>query len=79
MRKDFSDSSGCLGAKERWLVEQICSNNKKKCCKKNGTTKDQMKKGSEEWMDDEAEALFSVFADEEIQRNSDLVVASKDE
>lgn len=38
-----------------------------------------MKKGSEEWMDDEAEALFSVFADEEIQRNSDLVVASQDE
>lgn len=38
-----------------------------------------MKKGWEEWMDDEAEAPFSVFADQEIQRNSDSVVASKDE
>lgn len=58
---------------------RFAATTKKKCCKKNGTKKDQMKKGSEEWMDDEAEALFSVFADEEIQRNSDLVIASQDE
>lgn len=48
---------------------------KKKCCKKNGTKK--VKRAEEERMDDEAEAPFSVFANKEIQRNSDSVAASE--